>query len=74
MSPEPLPAVHNAVDHYRVDEVLISTFAGRSSKWLEDGLIDQVKEITDAPIEHIESSGGTVEPVAAGAGAAGAVS
>ncbi|MGB3098597.1 MAG: hypothetical protein WBB30_04805 [Solirubrobacterales bacterium] len=74
MSPEPLPAVHNAVDHYRVDEVLISTFAGRSSKWLEDGLIDQVKEITDAPIEHIESGGGTVEPVAAGAGRAGAVS
>lgn len=68
MSPEPLAAVENAVEHYRVDEVLISTFAGRSSKWVEDGLIEQVKEITDAPVEHLESSGGGAEPVATGAG------
>ena len=66
MSPEPFAAVENAIEHYRVDEVLISTFAGRTSKWLEDGLIERVKELTDIPIEHLESSGGSVEPVAAG--------
>ncbi len=63
MSPEPFAAVSNAIEHYRVDDILISTFAGRSSKWIEDGLIDRVKELTDDPIEHFESGGGSVEPV-----------
>lgn len=57
MSPEPFAAVKNAIEHYRVDDILISTFAGRNSKWLEDGLIDKVREITETPIEHIESAG-----------------
>ncbi|MEO6579313.1 MAG: hypothetical protein ABIO99_10515, partial [Candidatus Limnocylindria bacterium] len=57
MSPEPFAAVSNAVEHYRVDDILVSTFAGRQSKWLEDGLIERVGEITDKPIEHFESRG-----------------
>ena len=61
MSPEPFAAVKNAIEHYRVDDILISTFAGQSSKWLEDGLIDHVKEITDMPVEHFESGGGSVQ-------------
>jgi hypothetical protein len=56
MSPEPFGAVQNAVEHYRIDGVLISTLAGEQSKWLSEGLIDKVKEITDVPIEHIEAS------------------
>ena len=66
MSPEPFAAVQNAIEHYRVDDILISTFAGRSSKWLEEGLIDRVKEITDKPVEHFESTGGG-EPLAGAA-------
>jgi hypothetical protein len=70
MSPEPFAAVQNAIEHYRVDEVLISTLAGSSSQWLESGLIDRVKEITDKPIEHFEAGGGSRQPqtVSAGAG------
>ena len=45
MSPEPVAAVRNAIEHYRIDEILISTFAGQSSKWLEEGLIEKVKEM-----------------------------
>jgi hypothetical protein len=56
MSPEPFGAIQNAVEHYRIDGVLISTLAGEQSKWVEEGLIDKVKEITDVPIEHIEAS------------------
>jgi hypothetical protein len=56
MSPEPFAAVQNAIHHYRIDEILISTLAGEQSKWLEEGLIDRVKEITDKPVEHIEAS------------------
>ena len=56
MSPAPLAAIQNAIEHYRVDEILISTLRGEQSKWLEEGLIDQVRELTEKPIEHVESS------------------
>ena len=54
MSPDPFHAVKNAIEHYRVDEVLISTFAGEQSRWLEEDLIGRVREITDKPVEHLE--------------------
>ena len=38
----------------RIDEILISTFAGESSRWLEEDLIGRVREITDKPVEHVE--------------------
>ena len=78
MSPEPFAAVSNAIEHYRVDDILVSTFAGRSSKWLEEGLIERVEGITDKPVHHFESGGdgssgaaATREPVGAGAGEGG---
>src|SRR5262249_37113797 len=54
MSPDPFQAVKNAIEHYRIDEVLISTFAGERSRWLEEDLIGRVREITDKQVEHIE--------------------
>jgi hypothetical protein len=54
MSPDPFQAVKNAIEHYRVDEVLISTFAGESSRWLEEDLIGRVREITEKQVEHVE--------------------
>jgi hypothetical protein len=55
MSPQPLAAVRNAIEHYRVDEILISTLAGEQSRWLQEGLVDKVRELTDKPVEHVES-------------------
>ena len=70
MSPEPFAAINNAIHHYRVDDILVSTFAGRQSKWLEEGLLERVREITDKPVQHFESQGDVPlqqrEPVAAG--------
>jgi hypothetical protein len=54
MSPDPFLAVKNAIEHYRIDEVLISTYAGETSRWLEDDLVGRVREITDKQVEHIE--------------------
>jgi hypothetical protein len=54
MSPDPFFAVKNAIEHYRIDEVLISTFAGEGSRWLEEDLIGRVREITEKQVEHIE--------------------
>ncbi len=55
MSPEPFAAVRNAIHHYRIDDILISTLAGQQSVWLKEGLLDRVKEITEKPIDHIEA-------------------
>jgi hypothetical protein len=54
MSPDPFQAVKNAIEHYRIDEVLISTFAGETSRWLEEDLVGRVREITEKPVEHLE--------------------
>jgi hypothetical protein len=54
MSPDPFLAVKNGIEHYRVDEVLISTYTGESSRWLEEDLIGRVREITDKQVQHIE--------------------
>jgi hypothetical protein len=56
MSPDPFLAVKGAVEHYRIDDILISTLKGEQSAWLAEGLIDKVKAITDKPIEHVESA------------------
>jgi hypothetical protein len=73
MSPDPFSAVVNAIEHYRIDEIIISTFAGTRSKWLEEGLVEKVKERSpDKPVEHFEVGGDgpaatTPEPAAVGA-------
>jgi hypothetical protein len=54
MSPDPFHAVQNAIEHYQVDEVLISTFAGESSRWLDEDLLGRTREITDKSVEHLE--------------------
>ena len=73
MSPDPYHAIENAIEHYRIDDILISTLRGEQSKWLEDRLIEKVQHLTDKPVEHIESSTepfgattGEPEPVGAG--------
>jgi hypothetical protein len=73
MSPEPFAAVQHAIEHYRIDEILISTLAGQRSVWLEEGLIDRVREVTDKPVEHVEASedAATPEPAIAPAATGG---
>jgi len=64
MSPAPFAAVQNAIAHYRIDEVLIATLVGEQSVWLDEGLIDRVKEITDKPVEHVEAGDDVATPQA----------
>lgn len=54
-SDDPFEAVRNAIEHYRIDEILISTFAGQESRWLQSDLIGRVREVTDKPVSHVES-------------------
>ena len=76
MSPDPLHAIQNAIEHYRVDEILVSTLRGTDSVWLSEGLIDDVKKMTAIPVEHVESGEGSTgdgerAAAAVGAGAGG---
>jgi hypothetical protein len=64
MSPDPFHAVQNAIAHYRVDEVLISTFAGETSRWLDEDLVGRTREITEKQVKHLEV-GRPAEAVAA---------
>lgn len=64
MSPEPFAAVENAIEHYRIDEILISTFAGEESRWLQEDLVGKVEGITDKPVEHVEAGREGGEPAA----------
>lgn len=66
---DPFDAVANAIAYYSVDEVLISTFPGEQSRWLQENLVERVKELTDKPVAHVVAGQGSEEraaPVAAG--------
>lgn len=51
--PDPFTAVMNALQFYRVDEIVISTLPRMRSRWLRADLIDRVKRATAAPVEHV---------------------
>jgi hypothetical protein len=72
MSPEPFTAIQNAIEHYRIDDILISTLKGEQSVWLQEGLIDRVKGITEKPIEHVEAGTEPAKPSERAAAAVGA--
>jgi len=64
MSPDAFGAVKNAIEHYRVDDILISTLGAEESQWLQDDLVGRVREITEKQVTHHET-GNPPEAVAA---------
>lgn len=52
--PDPYTAVMNALELFRVDDVVISTLPGERSGWLRTHLIERVRGATSAKVEHIE--------------------
>jgi hypothetical protein len=51
--PDPYTAVMNALQFYRVDEIVISTLPRMRSRWLRADLVERVKRATAAPVEHV---------------------
>ncbi len=43
----------NALQYFRVDDIVISTFAETKSGWLRADLIDRVRGSADKPVEHV---------------------
>jgi hypothetical protein len=51
--PDPYTAAINALELFRVDNVVISTLPGERSGWLRSNLIERVKNATSARVEHV---------------------
>ena len=59
--PDPYTAVMHAVHDERVDEIIISTFAGARSGWLRRHLVERVRKETALPVEHVVTESEPVE-------------
>jgi hypothetical protein len=59
--PDPFTATMNALQYFRVDDIVISTFAETKSGWLRADLVERVRRTTGKPVEHIVQQ----EPAAA---------
>ncbi len=51
--PDPYTAITNALQYFRVDDIVISTFPATKSGWLRADLIDRVSRTTGKPVEHV---------------------
>ncbi len=51
--PDPYTAAMNALELFRVDDVVISTLPDERSGWLRSDLIERVRHSTSAPVEHV---------------------
>lgn len=52
--PDPYTAVMNALEFFRVDDIVISTLPATRSGWLRADLIKRVAGATDKPVIHFE--------------------
>jgi hypothetical protein len=54
--PDPYTATMNALQFFRVDDIVISTLPATRSGWLRADLIERVRKTTNKPVEHIEAA------------------
>jgi GNAT superfamily N-acetyltransferase len=53
--PDPYTAIMNAVQFFRVDDIVISTLPATRSGWLRADLIERVRKASNKPVEHVEA-------------------
>jgi hypothetical protein len=51
--PDPFTAIMNALQYFRVDDIVISTFAQTKSGWLRSDLVERVRRASGKPVEHV---------------------
>jgi hypothetical protein len=54
--PDPYTAISNALQYFRVDDIVISTFAETKSGWLRADLVERVRRATGKPVDHVVHS------------------
>ena len=55
---DPLLAIHDALQTFAAEEIVLFTHEGGKRNWLEEGLVGQAEERFEAPVRHmiVESS------------------
>ena len=51
---DPLLALQDALTTFEADEIVLCTRPGGELNWLEEGVVDEVRERFDRPVRHIE--------------------
>lgn len=51
--PDPFTAITNALQYFRIDDIVISTFPDTKSGWMRADLIERVRRTTGKPVEHV---------------------
>lgn len=51
--PDPFTATMNALQYFRVDDIVISTLPETKSGWMRADLIERVKAASGKPVEHV---------------------
>ncbi|HEV2752594.1 MAG TPA: hypothetical protein VGV36_02025, partial [Solirubrobacteraceae bacterium] len=51
--PDPYIATMNALQFYRVDEIVISTLGRQISGWLRSDLVERVRKASNLPVDHV---------------------
>jgi hypothetical protein len=51
--PDPYAATMNALELFRVDDVVISTLPGERSGWMRANLIERIRGASAVPVEHV---------------------
>jgi hypothetical protein len=51
--PDPYTAIMNVLQAFRVDDIVVSTFAETKSGWLRADLIERVRNATGKDVEHV---------------------
>jgi hypothetical protein len=54
--PDPYTATMNALQFFRVDDIVISTLPATRSGWLRADLIERVRRATNKSVEHVEAT------------------
>jgi hypothetical protein len=54
--PDPYTAVINALQFFRVDDIVISTLPATRSGWMRADLVERVRRASHKPVEHVEST------------------
>jgi hypothetical protein len=54
--PDPYTATMNALQFFRVDDIVISTLPATRSGWLRADLIERVRRATNMTVEHVEAT------------------
>src|SRR5215218_730502 len=53
--PDPYTAAMNALQHFLISEVVVSTLPSNRSAWVEKGLIEKIERESGKPVQHVEA-------------------